>query len=87
MCERDSVFGIKYLKQSVENAFNIFLGSLETNCEIVSKEMGISDHLVWTPEKSVCSSRGQQLELDLNNRLVPNWERSMSRLYIVTLFI
>ena len=27
----------------------------------------------------------QQLELDLNNRLVQNWERTMSRLYIVTL--
>ena len=32
------------------------------------------------PEKSVCRSRK-------NNRLVPNWERSMSRLYIVTLLI
>ena len=29
----------------------------------------------------------QQLEPDLNNGLVPNWERSMSRLYIVTLLI
>ena len=28
----------------------------------------------------------QQLELD-NNRLVPNWDRNMSRLYIVTLLI
>ena len=27
----------------------------------------------------------QQLELDMNNRLVQNWERSMSRLHIVTL--
>ena len=27
--------------------------------------------------------RKQQLELDMNNRLVPNWERSTSRLYIV----
>ena len=26
----------------------------------------------------------EQLEPDMNNRLVPNWERSMSRLYIVT---
>ena len=24
----------------------------------------------------------QQLELDMNNRLVPNWERSTSRLYM-----
>ena len=29
----------------------------------------------------------QQLEPDMNNRLVPNWERSMLRLYIVTLLI
>ena len=29
----------------------------------------------------------QQLELDMNNRLVPNWERSTWRLYIVTLLI
>ena len=31
--------------------------------------------------------RKQQLELDINNRLVPNRKRSTSRLYIVTLFI
>ena len=31
--------------------------------------------------------RKQQLELDINNRLVPNRKRSMSRLYIVTLLI
>ena len=29
----------------------------------------------------------QQLELDMNNRMVPNFKRSMSRLYIVTLLI
>ena len=29
----------------------------------------------------------QQLDWIWNNRLVPNWERSTSRLYIVTLFI
>ena len=27
----------------------------------------------------------QQLQVDMSNRLVPNWERSTSRLYIVTL--
>ena len=31
--------------------------------------------------------RKQQLELDMNNRLVPNRKRSTSRLYIVTLLI
>ena len=29
----------------------------------------------------------QQLELDMENGLVPDWERSASRLYIVTLLI
>ena len=29
----------------------------------------------------------QQLELDMKQQLVPNWERNMSRLYIVTLLI
>ena len=38
------------------------------------------------PEESVSSSKKQWLEPE-NNILVPNWERSMSRLYIVTLFI
>ena len=31
--------------------------------------------------------RKQQLELDMNNRLLPNREKSTSRLYIVTLLI
>ena len=35
------------------------------------------------PEKSVCNSQKQTW----NNRLVPNWERSTSRLYIVTLLV
>ena len=32
------------------------------------------------PEKPVCRSRGNNQNPTLNNRLVPNWERSMSRL-------
>ena len=35
------------------------------------------------PKKSACSSQNQTW----NNGLVPNWERSMSRLYVVTLLI
>ena len=31
--------------------------------------------------------RKQQVELDMESRLVPNWDRSTSRLYIVTLLI
>ena len=39
------------------------------------------------PEKPVFRLRSQQLDQTWNNGLVPNWERSMSRLYIVTLLI
>ena len=39
------------------------------------------------PEKSVCRSRSNSLNWTWNNRLVPNRERSTSRLYIVTLLI
>ena len=39
------------------------------------------------PEKPVCRSRTNSCNWTWNNRLVPNRERSTSRLYIVTLFI
>ena len=39
------------------------------------------------PEKSVYSSRSNSQNCTQNHRLVPNQERSTSRLYIVTLFI
>ena len=39
------------------------------------------------PEKSVCSSRSNSQNQTWNNRLFPNWERSTSRLYVVTLLI
>ena len=42
----------------------------------------------WPASWEMCVQvRKQQLELDMENRLVPNWERSTSRLYIVTLLI
>ena len=52
----------------------------------IIQEMGIPDHLTCLL-RNLYAGQKQQLELDMNNRLVPNWERSMSRLYIVTLFI
>ena len=39
------------------------------------------------PEKPVCRSRSNSWNWIRNNRLVPNWERSTSRLYIVILII
>ena len=40
-----------------------------------------------SPEKSVCRSRSNSYNWTWNKRLVPNQERSTSRLYIVTLLI
>ena len=39
------------------------------------------------PEKSVCRSGSNSWNWTWNNRMVPNGERSTSRLYIVTLLI
>ena len=52
-----------------------------TKCGKLLKEMAISVIPSYlSPEKFVC-----RLELDMNNGLVQNWERNMSRLYIFTL--
>ena len=56
----------------------------------ILKQMGISDHLTCFLRnqyevQEVCMR--SSLNQTWNNRLVPNWERSMSRLYIVTLLI
>ena len=50
----------------------------------ILQEMGIPD---LPPKKSVHRSRSNSLNWTWNNRLLPNWERSMSRLYVVTLLI
>ena len=39
------------------------------------------------PEKSVCMTRSNSQNRAWNNRLIPSWERNMSRLYVVTLLI
>ena len=39
------------------------------------------------PEKSLCRSTSNSENQTWNNGLVPNWERSTSRLYIITLLI
>ena len=54
----------------------------------ILQEMGIPDHLtcllrnLYAGQEATCP-----LELDMEQRLVPNTERSTSRLYIVTLLI
>ena len=53
----------------------------------ILKEIEIPD--TWSASWEICMQvKKQQLELDVEqHRLVPNWERSTSRLYIVTLII
>ena len=56
---------------------------ITTNCGKFLKEIGILDHLTC-PLEAYMQNKKQQLVLDIQ---VQNWERSMSRLYIVTLLI
>ena len=51
----------------------------------ILKEMGIPDHLTCLLRNLYAGQ--EATELDMNNRVVPNRERSTSRLYIVTLLI
>ena len=58
---------------------------ITTNWKIL-KEMGIPDHLTGLP-RNLYAGQEAAVRTGPWNRLVPNWERSTSRLYIVTLFI
>ena len=51
------------------------------------KEMGISDRLIFLLRNLYAGQEATVRTRTWNNRLVPNWERSKSRLYIVTLLI
>ena len=52
----------------------------------ILKEKGIPNHLTCLLE--ICMQvKKQQLEMDMEQQTVPNQERSMWRLYIVTLLI
>ena len=53
----------------------------------ILKEMVILDHLTCLLRNLYASQEATVQNQTWNNRLVPNWERSTSRLYIVTLFI
>ena len=50
------------------------------------KEMRIPDHLT-SLLRNLYADQEATVSLPWNNRLVPNWERSTSKLYIVTLLI
>ena len=52
----------------------------------ILQEMGILDHFTCLL-RNLCRSGSNSWNWTWNNRLVPNWERSTSRLCIVTLLI
>ena len=44
--------------------------------------------IIWPASWEICMQvKKQQLELDMEGQTVQNWEKSMPRLYIVTLLI
>ena len=47
----------------------------------------ISDISYLSSERPVCRSRNNSQNFTWNNRLVKRWERSMTRLYIVTVYL
>ena len=53
----------------------------------ILQEMGIPDHLTCLLRNLYTGQKSISYNWTWNNRLVPNRERSASRLYIVTLFI
>ena len=59
---------------------------ITTNWKIL-KEIGTPDHLTYLLRSLYVGQEVAVRNWIWNNRLVPNWERSMSRLYTVTLFI
>ena len=58
---------------------------ITTNWKIL-KEMGILNHLTCLL-RNLYTGQETTVKMTWNNKLVQNWERSMSRLYIVTLLI
>ena len=82
----------KKKKNPKENAYFCFIDfgkpflSITTNCGKVLKRWKYQTTLPVSWETCM-QDKKQQLEPDLTNRLVQNWERSISRLYIVTLLI
>ena len=52
----------------------------------ILQEIGILDHLTCLL-RILCRSRSNSSNQTCNNGLVPNWERSTTRLYIATLLI
>ena len=52
----------------------------------IVQKMGIPEHLTCLL-RYLYADEEETVITDMNNRLVPNWERSMLRLYIATLLV
>ena len=93
---RDQIANIRWIMEKArefqKNIYFCFIDYIKTfDCVDHKKlwkilqEIGIPDHL--TASRKICMQVKKQQNQKRNNGLVPNWERSMSRLYIVTLLI
>ena len=76
---------IKKAREFQKNIYFCFIGYAKAfDCVDHNKRDGNTRPPYLPPEKSVCKSRSISYNWTWNNRLVPNQERSTSRLYIVT---
>ena len=94
---RDQIANICWIiekaRESQKNIYFCFINSAKAfDCVDhdklwkILKEMRIPDHLTCLL-RNLYAGQEASYNWTWNNRLVPNWERSMSSLYIVTLLI
>ena len=94
---RDQISNIRWIiekaREFEKNIYFCFIGYAKSfecvdHCKLwkILKEMGIPDHLTCLLRNLYTGQEASE-NWTCNNRLVPNKERSTSRLYIVTLLI
>ena len=80
--------GIKTARRNVNNLR--YADDTTLMAEIEEDKISINEDILCIPREICMQARKQQLELamkTLKNGQFPSWERSTSRLYIVTLLI
>ena len=75
--------GVKIVGRNTNKAFDC----IDHNKLVNSERDGNNRPLYLPPEKPVCRSKSNSQNWTWKKGLVPDWERIMSRLYIVTLLI
>ena len=76
----------KYMYSASLTTLKIFDCVDHNNLWKILQEMGIPDHLACLL-RNCTQVKKQQLEVAWNNELVQNWERSTTRLHVVTLLV